>query len=148
MTVREIFYKWGFFFSHMTSVRIKLVYAMPAKSLQSCRTLQHYELQPARIFCPQDSRGKNTRVDCHALPQGIFPIQGQNPHLLCLLNWQEGSLPLVPPSICIYTYTYIYMHICSFEYIHKKICLFTHKYLYTNILSVVCNTFTHTHTQS
>ena len=25
---------------------------------------------------------------------GIFPIQGLNPHLLCLLYWQEGSLPL------------------------------------------------------
>ena len=28
--------------------------------------------------CP----GKNTRVDCHSLLQGIFPIQGSNPGLL------------------------------------------------------------------
>ena len=139
----------GNFFSHMMSVRIKLVYAMPAKSLQSCLTLQHCELQPARLFCPWDSPGKNTRVDCHALLQGIFPIQGQNPHLLCLLNWQAVCLPLVPPYTGIYTYTYIYMYITVHLsiYIHKKICLFTHKYLYTNILSVVCNTPTHTHSQ-
>ena len=28
-----------------------------------------------------DSPGKNTRVGCHALLQGIFPTQGQNPGL-------------------------------------------------------------------
>ena len=28
-------------------------------------------------------------------PQGIFPSQGLNPHLLSLLCWQMGSLPLV-----------------------------------------------------
>ena len=26
--------------------------------------------------------------------QGIFLTQGLNPHLLCLLHWQVGSLPL------------------------------------------------------
>ena len=30
--------------------------------------------------------------------QGIFPTQGLNPHLLCLLHWQVGSLPLAPPG--------------------------------------------------
>ena len=29
--------------------------------------------------------------------QGIFPTQGSNMRLLCLLHWQPGSLPLVPP---------------------------------------------------
>ena len=28
----------------------------------------------------------------------IFLTQGSNPHLLCLLHWQAGSLPLVPPG--------------------------------------------------
>ena len=37
-------------------------------------------------------------LECHALLQGIFLIQGLNPHLLCLLHWQVGSLPLVPPG--------------------------------------------------
>ena len=27
---------------------------------------------------------------------GIFPTQGSNPSLLCLLHWQAGSLPLAP----------------------------------------------------
>ena len=35
-------------------------------------------------------------VGCHALLQGIFLTQLLNPHLLCLLHWQVGSLPLVP----------------------------------------------------
>ena len=41
----------------------------------------------------------------HALLQGIFPAQGLNLHLLCLLHWQMGSLPLshlgspTPPRI-------------------------------------------------
>ena len=30
--------------------------------------------------------------------QRIFQTQGLNPHLLCLLNWQESSLPLAPPG--------------------------------------------------
>ena len=33
-------------------------------------------------------------VDCHAFLQGIFPTQGSNPRLLCLLHWEAGSLPL------------------------------------------------------
>ena len=33
---------------------------------------------------------------CHFLLQGAFPTQGLNPHLLHLLHWQAGSVPLVP----------------------------------------------------
>ena len=39
-----------------------------------------------------------TLSECWALFQGIFPIQGWNPHLLRLLHWQAGSLPLAPPG--------------------------------------------------
>ena len=46
-------------------------------------SLRPYELQPARLLCPWDSPGKNTRVGCHALLQGILPTQGWN---LCLLG--------------------------------------------------------------
>ena len=31
-------------------------------------------------------------------PRGIFPTQGLNPHLLCLLHRQTSSLPLAPPG--------------------------------------------------
>ena len=39
---------------------------------------------------------KKTRVGCHVLFQGIFPIQGSDLCLLCLLHWRVGSLSLVP----------------------------------------------------
>ena len=54
-------------------------------------------MSPARCLCPWDSPGKNTGVGCHFLLQGIFPIQGSNPRLLCLLHWQAESLPTEPP---------------------------------------------------
>ena len=33
-------------------------------------------------------------MGCHHILQGIFLTQGWNPHLLYLLHWQVGSLPL------------------------------------------------------
>ena len=49
----------------------------------SCVGLCPYGLQPARLFSPWDSPGKNTGVGCHAPFQGIFPTQGSN---VCLLR--------------------------------------------------------------
>ena len=49
---------------------------------------------PGRLFCPWDFPGKNTGVSCHFFLQGIFPIQGSNLHLQCLLHFQVDSLPL------------------------------------------------------
>ena len=62
-------------------------------------SLQPYELQPARLLCPCNFSGKNTRMGCHVL-QGIFLTQGSNSHHLHLLHWQMSSknLPLVPPG--------------------------------------------------
>ena len=37
-------------------------------------------------------------VTCHPFLLGIFPTHGSNLHLLCLLHWQAGSLPLPPPE--------------------------------------------------
>ena len=51
---------------------------------------------------PQDplSMGFSRQEYWNGLPcplQGLFQTQGLNPNLLCLLNWQVGSLPLAPP---------------------------------------------------
>ena len=43
-------------------------------------------LWTARLLCPWNSPGKNIRVGCHALLQGIFLTQGSNPGLLRLLH--------------------------------------------------------------
>ena len=40
----------------------------------------------------------STGVRCHFLLQRIFLAQGWNLHLLCLLRWRAGSLPLAPPE--------------------------------------------------
>jgi len=57
-------------------------------------SLQPYKPQPARLLCPWDSPGKNTRVGCHALLPVIFTRQGSNLLLLHFRCWQMGSLPL------------------------------------------------------
>ena len=49
-------------------------------------------------LCPWNAPGKNTGVGCHALLEGIFQTQGSNLHLLRLLHWLAGSLPLAPPG--------------------------------------------------
>ena len=41
-------------------------------------SLQHHELQPARLLCPWNSPSKNTGVGCHFLLQGIFQTQELN----------------------------------------------------------------------
>ena len=44
-----------------------------------------------------NSPGKNTKMGSHSLLQRTFLTQALNPHLLCLMHWQAGSLPPVPP---------------------------------------------------
>ena len=56
------------------------------------------------------SPGKNTGVGCHALLQ-IFLTQGLNSHLLHLIHWQAGSLPLAPPGKPLHEYAKIYLPI-------------------------------------
>ena len=63
--------------------------------LQSCLTLcdpENYNLQGASVHGVL----QNTGVGCHGVLQGVFPTQGSNLHLLCLLYWQVSSLPLAP----------------------------------------------------
>ena len=65
-----------------------------------------------------DSPGKKTGMGYYAPLQGIVPTQGSNPRLLCLLNWQAGSLPVEPPGKPMYMYMYIsivnvYVYTCS-----------------------------------
>ena len=61
---------------------------------QSCLTL----CDPMDCSQPWDLPGKNTGEGCHFLLQGIILTQGSNQGLLCLLQWQAGSLPLAPPD--------------------------------------------------
>ena len=45
-------------------------------------SLRPHGLQSTRLLCPRNSLGKNTRVGCHSLLQGILPAQGLSVGLL------------------------------------------------------------------
>ena len=59
--------------------------------------------------------------------QGIFPIQGLNPHLLCLLPWQVDSLPLHhlgTTDMCMCVYIYVYEYIFTYCYAFQMLICF------------------------
>ena len=64
-------------------------------------SLKPFQLQLVRLLCPWDFSGKNTRVDCPFLLQGIFLNQESNPDLL-YSTWspalQADSVPTEPPG--------------------------------------------------
>ena len=68
--------------------------------------LRPHGLWPARLLCPWDFSGKNTRMGCHFLLKGIFPTQGWNP---CLLHWQADSLLLSDRGNPLPDYYYAYL---------------------------------------
>ena len=81
------------FFSHilLDSVVVKKFRLMVSSRLmkvkvlvtQSCPTLcDPMDCSLPWLLCPWNSPGKNTRMDCHSLVQGIFTAQGLNPGFL------------------------------------------------------------------
>ena len=58
------------------------VWVLSVSHLVLSNSLQPHGLQLARLLYSCDSPGKNTRVCCHALLQGIFLTQGSNPRLM------------------------------------------------------------------
>ena len=102
-------------------------------------------MSPTRVLCSWVSLGKNTGVGYHAPLHGIFPTQGSNPCLFCLLHWQAGSLPLAPPGKPILSYYIIIidLHVCLFFWtmdFSKNVHYFTFipaVTAYTSILYVV-----------
>ena len=76
--------------------KLHYTFASAATSLQLSDSVRPYGLWPARLLCPWASPGKNAGMGCHAFLQEIFPTQGLNLGLFCVLHWQEGSSPLAP----------------------------------------------------
>ena len=68
----------------------KVIFKCSCTVVQSCPTLQCHGLWPTRFFCLWKFSGKNTRVGCHFLLHGTFPIKESKLHLL---HWQVNSLP-------------------------------------------------------
>ena len=95
------------------------------------------------LLCPWDFPGKNTGMGSHFLLHGIIPIQGSNPHFLCLPHCRQilyslgtWERPLLKSFICIFMqkelemtehtqthiYTYIFIYVLHI-YSLIKICL-------------------------
>ena len=89
---------WGFSAASLSWKNLPILYSLCMQShfsrvwLSATLWTIAYQAPPSMGFSRQEY------WSCHALLQGIFPTQGSNPHLLCLLHWQPGSLPLVPPE--------------------------------------------------
>ena len=62
------------------------IYAVPA-CIAVSNSLWHFGLLPLRLHS-WGFPGKNAGADCHFLLQSIFPTQGSNPLLLCLLHYR------------------------------------------------------------
>ena len=76
---------------HLTLIRML--------SLQLCLTLcgpMSYSLPSSSV--PWISQAGTLEWAAISSSRGSFWDQGLNPSLLCLLNWQEGSLPWAPPG--------------------------------------------------
>ena len=69
-----------------------------------------------RLLCPWNFPGKNTGEGCHVFLQGIFPTQGLNLHLLCLLYWQVNSSPLSHLESPIHIYIHPLLFWISFPF--------------------------------
>ena len=92
-------------------------------------SLRPHRLWPTMLLCPQNFSSKKNGVGCHSLFQGIFSIQGSNPHFLCLLHWQMGSLPLGPPGKP--SWSIVDLYYFSFRCIeHESV---THTHTHTSI---------------
>ena len=72
----------------------KRLICVRAKSLQSCLTLS----DPMNCSLPGSSVHGILQARILEWTIMTFPNQGSNLHFLCLLHWQAGSLPLVPPG--------------------------------------------------
>ena len=78
-------------------------------------SLRPHGLHPVRLleFCLWNFPGKNTGAGCHFLLQRIFPTEGSNPHLLCLLHgrqilyhWATWEAHI---SVCGYIFFFIFL---------------------------------------
>ena len=62
---------WHVSYYPFISLKIWLIFDLCVCSVVS-DSLWPHGLKPTRLFCPQDSPGKNTGVGCHCLLQQIF----------------------------------------------------------------------------
>ena len=66
--------------------------------------VQSYELYPTRLLSPLDSSGRNTRVGCYGLLQGIEPVFPESPALQAdsLTPEPQGEAPQRAQGVFVY----------------------------------------------
>ena len=65
------------------------ILAFPHYAQLRLNLLQPHGLSPSRLLLSVGFLGKHTGAGCHFLLEEIFPTQGWNPCLLCLLHWRQ-----------------------------------------------------------
>ena len=97
------------------------------------------DCSPSGLLCPWNSPDKNTGVGCQFLLQAIFPIQGLNLPLLCLLHWKMDSLTLSHLGSPFLSWTASYNHtvFCT-ERFNVKLTM-TKSYIKTDLWPTTCN---------
>ena len=63
------------------------------------------------LLCPWDSPGKNSRVGCHALLQGVFLTQGLGPRLFKSPVLASGFFTTSTTWEALYIHIYVYKHL-------------------------------------
>ena len=80
---------------------MSFVVCVCAQSLNCVRLFAASWMQPARLFYPWNSLGKNTGVGCHFLLQRIFPPSGGLPGMEPKSSALAGGYFITgPPSFC------------------------------------------------
>ena len=117
--IKQILNYFNVFISQLFHLHIQPCCSYCLVSKLCLTRLRPHGVLPARLLCPWNFPGKNTRVGCHFLLQGIFLTQGSNAHFL---HCQEDSLPLShqesPHSIPISTYNTV--KIISGQFLYFK----------------------------
>ena len=91
----QVFCTAGKFFTIWAAGSCGCLYSVVSDSFATLWTVAH------QVLCPWGFPGKDIRVGCHLLLQGIFPTQGLNLcllHLLHFLHWQADCFTTVSPG--------------------------------------------------
>ena len=71
----------------------KIHFSFSSKYLSVCNSLGTHGLRPTRLLCPRDFHAKYTEVGAISSSR-VFPSQGFNLCLLCLLSCRQILYPL------------------------------------------------------
>ena len=95
MGLQRVRHDWSSMHTH-TEREQEEKFKIPCKDMQRMLSCVRLFATPWTHEAPlsRNFSGKNIRVGCHFLLQGIFLTQVSNQRLLCLLHWQADSLPL------------------------------------------------------